>query len=150
MGSQRSSHTISSKLIKHQQPASVVADKSDRPLSSLKSTPTNHNSNAVLGAPKPQLTTLVSGSALVDFQVNDINSSSFSRQSYAVGDKVDGNCTLPNGSKRWYPGVVTNVKYGADKRFQLVTIKFNDGEEREIQNPEDVRFPKRRKQRGEK
>jgi len=49
---------------------------------------------------------------------------------FSVNDKVDGHCTLPNGSKRWYPGIITSSEYDQNKKQYLYTIKYNDGEER--------------------
>jgi hypothetical protein len=70
--------------------------------------------------------------------------------SYAAGDKVDGQCTLPNGTKRWYPGIVANVQYTPNTRLiQTVTVKFNDGEEKVFQSLADVRHPKKRRPKGE-
>jgi hypothetical protein len=69
---------------------------------------------------------------------------------YAAGDKVDGQCTLPNGTKRWYPGIVANVQYTPNTRLiQTVTVKFNDGEEKVFQSLADVRHPKKRRPKGE-
>ena len=49
---------------------------------------------------------------------------------FSVNDKVDGHCTLPNGSKRWYPGIITSVEYDQNKKQFMYTVKYNDGEER--------------------
>lgn len=43
---------------------------------------------------------------------------------YQIGDQVDGLCTLQNGSKRWYPGVIIAMNMNTSN----FSLQFNDGE----------------------
>lgn len=57
--------------------------------------------------------------------------------SYAVGDAVDGHCTLPNGSQRWFPGSITKVH--SDGTYM---VTFNDGDVRDKMDVSDIRHTK--------
>lgn len=57
----------------------------------------------------------------------------------AVGDAVDGLCTVHNGSERWFPGIILAVN--ADKTYD---IKFSDGEVQRHKDRAMIREKKRR------
>ena len=67
---------------------------------------------------------------------------------YSIGDRVDGHCTLPNGTKRWYPGSIVDINYDPEGRIQAVVVKFQDGEEKTLTDMTDIRYPKKKKPRG--
>jgi hypothetical protein len=151
-GSMRSAATASSssKIHKHQPlPDLRHAPGTDRPLGTLKAV---NNSNMNNTSARAHLAPLLSPSSFVDSPVimteQAVSVDNTPKVTYTVGDKVDGQCTLPNGTKRWYPGHVTEVKIDANKRLTLITVKFSDGEEKVIQDLGDIRHPKKRKQKG--
>jgi hypothetical protein len=154
-GSVRSGVTASSstKILKHQPLPDQRhgADRPDRPLVSLKAV--NNSNMGSTASARAHLAPLLSPSSCLDSPVimseqAPISIDNTPKVTYAVGDKVDGQCTLPNGTKRWYPGFVTEVKSDANKRLTLITVKFTDGEEKVIQDLGDIRHPKKRKQKG--
>jgi hypothetical protein len=61
---------------------------------------------------------------------------------YKIGDVVDGQCTLPGGHKRWFPGKILEVK--KDKTQVIYIIQFNDGEISSDKSVDEVRFTKNR------
>lgn len=60
---------------------------------------------------------------------------------FNVGDIVDGQCHLSNGSSRWFPGKITTVN--ADGTFE---VTFNDGDVHKSKVRTEIRFPRRRRQ----
>lgn len=63
---------------------------------------------------------------------------------YNIGDLVDGMCTLPNGTQRWYPGKITNI----DMDHNTYTIQFDDGDVAEGKPVTELRPTKQRRKRS--
>jgi hypothetical protein len=63
---------------------------------------------------------------------------------FQLNELVDGLCTLPNGTKRWFPGKIIEVK-GSNNSSFMYTILYNDGEINRDKKEEDLRKTKTRK-----
>ena len=67
---------------------------------------------------------------------------------HSVGDKVEGLCAVRNGSKRWFPGVITKANpVTSDQNIVTYNVKFNDGDEKEGLTNNDVRVKRSRTSR---
>ncbi len=63
---------------------------------------------------------------------------------YNIGDLVDGMCTLPNGTQRWYPGRVNDI----DMDSNTYTVKFDDGDVVEGKPVTELRPTKQRRKKS--
>lgn len=68
--------------------------------------------------------------------------SSSERSEFIIGQRVDGLYTLPNGSKRWFPGKVTSVD--ADGRYD---VQYDDGEMERGKAADTIRVSKKNAER---
>lgn len=62
-------------------------------------------------------------------------------KNFAVGDQVDGLCTLPNGSQRWFPGEITAL---GSPGTNVYTVTFKDGDVHADKPAQDIRPTKRK------
>lgn len=125
------------------------SSKVDRPLGALRNTSSGSSSKQAPAAPHLLLPTGDhTTNTSVGVSKTEKNAEGPAKPLYSVGDKVDGQCVLQNGSKRWYPGEVVQVITSEDGRSFAYKLRYMDGEERSDQAERDIRVPKKRKARG--
>lgn len=121
--------------------------KADRPLGALRNV-SNSSKSGPAGSHLPSTdhstASGVHSIAAVTVEVRPVEI----KPIYSVGDKVDGQCLLPNGSRRWYPAEITQVIAPTESRLFTYKLRYSDGEERDDQSEADIRVPKKRKARG--
>jgi len=65
--------------------------------------------------------------------------------SFAIGDQVDGLCVLPNGSKRWFPGII--ISADSNHSIETYAVQFNDGDVNRSMGSSSLRHRKKRVRR---
>jgi hypothetical protein len=78
------------------------------------------------------------------------------QEQWQVGDKVEGLCTLSNGTQRWYAGSIQDVANSSTKSSSsssnglVVTVLFSDGEVKEGLSADHLRLPRAEMMRRKK